>query len=61
MTNYKFISEHNASEDNEGIVLAINQYSDMTGEEFLSKNTGLIIPKERAERMNGFTFQAQEV
>ena len=59
--NYKFVTEHNALEDNEGIELAINQYSDMSEEAFIAKNTGLIISEERAQKMKDFKFGRVEV
>ena len=40
--------------------MAINQFSDMTEEEFIAKNTGLIIPEERAARMRDFSFESRE-
>ena len=58
--NYKFVTEHNASEDNEGIKLAINQFSDMSPEAFVAKNTGLIISEERAQKMKDLKFGSVE-
>jgi hypothetical protein len=41
-------------------VLGINQFSDMTEEEFIARNTGLIIPQYRSDKMKDFKFSTQE-
>lgn len=56
--NYLFVENFNAlpAEETEGIVLKINQFSDMEENEFLKSNTGIIVPKERSEKMRNFSF-----
>lgn len=58
--NYKRIVDHNAIEDS-GFTLEINKFADMTDEEFISKYTGAIVPKERSDKMKGWTVPTQVV
>jgi C1A family cysteine protease len=52
--NYKRIIEHNSIPDS-GFSLEINKFADLTDDEFISKYTGAVIPKEKTEKMKNWT------
>ena len=59
--NYKKIIDHNKLYDEGGpgapeFNMAVNQFADMTEEEFLAKYTGLNVPKHKTEKMKDFKF-----
>ena len=51
--NYKRIVDHNQIPDS-GFSLEINKFADLTDEEFISKYTGAVIPKEKTEKMKNY-------
>lgn len=59
--NYKQIVDHNAIPDS-GFELEINQFADLTEEEFISTHTGLKVPKHVTERLEreGLSIPAEE-
>lgn len=56
--NYKRIIEHNALDA--PFTMAINQFADMTDEEFISSKAGLIVPKSRSDQFKDFKFEIEE-
>lgn len=60
-SNYKRIVDHNAIPDS-GFELEINQFADLTDEEFISTHTGLKVPKHVTERLEreGLSIPAEE-
>ena len=41
--NYQFVNSHNPIES--GYTMGLNQFADLTPEEFSNKSTGLIVPE----------------
>lgn len=39
-----------------GWEMEINKFADMTDEEFISKYTGVIVPKHKTDKMKNFSF-----
>jgi len=57
--NYKTIVEHNAMDA--PFEMEINEFADLTFEEFKAGYTGLIVPKEKTEAMKDFKFPEPEL
>lgn len=40
--------------------MAVNQFADMTDEEFVKSKAGVIVPKSRSDKMKDFKFEIEE-
>ena len=57
--NYKRIVEHNKIPDS-GFDMEVNQFADLTEAEFLKGYTGLMVPKEKTDKLRGTSIPTEE-